>query len=119
MSSSYRNSGSVRWLEGSLREVQIGTMASEYKFNEEKDLLLKKISRLERNESREGANLEYLKNVLLEFFMHSDPSSQSHMFNAIAAILHFSPKEITRIRTQHPKWKIANHIPHPPSSALP
>ncbi|XP_032781701.2 GRIP and coiled-coil domain-containing protein 1 [Daphnia magna] len=93
-------------LEASLREMQMAFVTMEHKMAEQKQHLHEELARLERNQSREGANLEYLKNVLLEFFLHSDPSSQSHMFNAIAACLHFSPKEIQRVRSQHPKWKL-------------
>ena len=95
-------------------------VAIEHKGAEERHRLREEIVRLERNRSREGANLEYLKNVLLEFFLRSDPASQSHMFNAIAAILHFSPREIQRVRQQHPKWKAsiglapASSSPHSP-----
>nr|CAH0098978.1 unnamed protein product [Daphnia galeata] len=93
-------------LEASLREMQMAFVTMEHKVAEQKQHLHEELARLERNQSREGANLEYLKNVLLEFFLRSDPSSQSHMFNAIAACLHFSPKEIQRVRSQHPKWKL-------------
>lgn len=105
-------------LEGSLREMQMTFVNMEHKMAEQKHQLHEELARLERNQSRvEGANLEYLKNVLLEFFLRSDPSSQSHMFNAIATCLHFSPKEIQRVRLQHPKWK--STIPPPPPAAPP
>lgn len=109
-------------LEASLREMQMAFVTMEHKVAEQKQHLHEELARLERNQSREGANLEYLKNVLLEFFLRSDPSSQSHMFNAIAACLHFSPKEIQRVRLQHPKWKLnvtasaVVNYPLPPSS---
>lgn len=92
-------------LEASLREMQMASVTMEQKVAEQKQHLHEELARLERNQSREGANLEYLKNVMLEFLLRSDPSSQSHMFNAIAACLHFSPKEIQRVMLQHPKWK--------------
>nr|CAG4641620.1 EOG090X04IO [Eurycercus lamellatus] len=95
-------------LESSLREMHMSAVAMEHKVAEQKSHLHEELARLERNQSREGANLEYLKNVLLEFLLHSDPSSQSHMFNAMAACLHFSPKEIQRVRLQHPKWIFPN-----------
>jgi len=107
-------------LEATLRDLQMAMVAIEHKGAEERHRLREEIGRLERNRSREGANLEYLKNVLLEFFLRSDPASQSHMFNAIAAILHFSPREIQRVRQQHPKWKAsiglapASSSPHSP-----
>ena len=91
-------------LESSLREMQMTTVAMENQAAEQKRQLLQDVDRLERNQSRQGANLEYLKNVILELLIHPDASSQSHMFNAIAAMLHFSPAEIRRVRMKHSKW---------------
>lgn len=106
-------------LEASLREMQMAFVTMEHKVAEQKQHLHEELARLERNQSREGANLEYLKNVLLEFFLRSDPSSQSHMFNAIAACLHFSPKEIQRVRSQHPKWKLNVVLANPAAPLSP
>ena len=100
-------------LESTVRDMQMCAVTMEHKMAEQKQHLHEELARLERNVSREGANLEYLKNVLLEFFLRSDPSSQAHMFNAIAACLHFSPREIQRVRHQHPKWKL-NPVASPP-----
>lgn len=91
-------------LESSLRELQMSTVALEQKTADQKSQLHEEIARLERNQSREGANLEYLKNVILEFFVCSDSSSQSHMFNAIATILHFSPSEKQRVQAEQTIW---------------
>ena len=55
--------------------------------------------RLERCQSREGANLEYLKNVVLSFLESSSPSSKRHMLNAIGAVLKFSEDELDRVRS--------------------
>ena len=105
-------------LEATVREMQMANLTMETKVAEQKRHLHEEIARLERNQSREGTNLEYLKNISLEFFLRSDPASQSHMFNAIAACLHFSPKEIQRVRQQHPKWKLNPTSPpvNPPHS---
>jgi len=91
-------------LESSLRELQMSTVVLEQKTADQKSQLHDEIARLERNQSREGANLEYLKNVILEFFVCSDSSSQSHMFNAIATILQFSPGEMQRIQVEQTIW---------------
>lgn len=92
-------------LETTVREMQMASVTIEHKMTEQKRHLHEELARLERNQLREGANLEYLKNVLLEFLLRKDVASQSHMFNAMAACLHFSPKEIQRVLQQHPKWK--------------
>ena len=44
--------------------------------------------------SRETANLEYLKNIILHY-MSSDKTGKDHMINAIATVLHFSPHEVS------------------------
>lgn len=49
--------------------------------------------RLDRCQSREGANLEYLKNVILNFLLTKDMESKRHMVTAIGAVLKFSPSE--------------------------
>lgn len=54
-------------------------------------------SRLERSKSREGANLEYLKNVTLSYLTTSDPQSKKKMLNAIGAVLRFDDSEINLI----------------------
>ena len=44
--------------------------------------------------SRESANLEYLKNVTLEFMMSPSSSVKQQTITAIATILQFSPSEV-------------------------
>ena len=46
------------------------------------------------NRSRETANLEYLKNIILHY-MCSANVGKDHMINAIATVLHFSPHEVS------------------------
>lgn len=45
--------------------------------------------------SRESANLEYLKNIVLRFMMSTSYSVKQQMITAIATILEFSPKEVS------------------------
>ena len=51
--------------------------------------------------SRENANLEYLKNVILRYLLTDSESVRQQMVAAIATILEFSPQEviITRLFT--------------------
>lgn len=49
---------------------------------------------LERSKGREGANLEYLKNVTISYLTTSDPDSKKKMLNAIGAVLKFDDNEI-------------------------
>lgn len=50
-------------------------------------------TRLERCKSREGANLEYLKNVVISYIVSKDSDGKRHMMNAISAVLQFTPQE--------------------------
>ncbi|XP_065647583.1 GRIP and coiled-coil domain-containing protein 1 isoform X5 [Hydra vulgaris] len=64
------------------------------------NLLKEEIRSLERSRSRESANLEYLKNICLQYMLSDCPSKRKQMARAIATILYFSPSEIATIDTQ-------------------
>lgn len=91
-------------LEGGMRELQMNFLGKEEKYNDEIESLSDQISRLQRNTSREGANLEYLKNVVLSYMLSSSPSSRQHMLNAIAAVLKFSAKELDSVKLYNSTW---------------
>ncbi|XP_069697805.1 GRIP and coiled-coil domain-containing protein 1 isoform X2 [Periplaneta americana] len=84
-------------LECALRELQRVATTEEDKHREEVDDLKEEVARLQRCQSREGANLEYLKNVVLSFLLSSDSNCKRHMLNAIAAVLKFSSSELERV----------------------
>ena len=54
--------------------------------------------RLEACKSREGANLEYLKNVFINYLTTNDASSKRHMLNAISTVLRFTPEELNKVK---------------------
>ena len=56
-------------------------------------MLKEEIRRLDRTQSREGVNLEYLKNIVYRYMVATDPTGKQAIFNAISTILHFSPQE--------------------------
>lgn len=85
-------------LENSLRDMTKILAAERERHSEETLRLREAVARLERCQSREGANLEYLKNVVLSFLETSSPSSKQHMLNAIGAVLRFSEEELDRVR---------------------
>jgi GRIP and coiled-coil domain-containing protein 1 len=60
-------------------------------------ILEQQVERLDRSKSREGANLEYLKNVVVSFLETDDQEKKSKMLNAIAAVLKFDENEIKQI----------------------
>lgn len=80
-------------LEGQYRDCQRDATIEKERFKEVVRALKEEIDRLRRTQSREGANLEYLKNVVLAYLMSTDYAGKRHMLNAIAAVLHFTNAE--------------------------
>ncbi|KAG6445470.1 hypothetical protein O3G_MSEX003933 [Manduca sexta] len=80
-------------LEGQYRDCQREATIEKERFKEVVRTLKEEIDRLRRIQSREGANLEYLKNVVMAYLMSTDYAGRKHMLNAIAAVLHFTTSE--------------------------
>ncbi|KAL1395722.1 hypothetical protein pipiens_011044 [Culex pipiens pipiens] len=85
--------------EAALRQALHDKIASQEELHDRIAQLDEQIDRLERCKSREGANLEYLKNVVLSFLTSQDADGKKHMINAIAAVLKFSAAEMASIVT--------------------
>uniref|UniRef100_A0A1Q3FA25 Putative grip and coiled-coil domain-containing protein 1 n=1 Tax=Culex tarsalis TaxID=7177 RepID=A0A1Q3FA25_CULTA len=83
--------------EAALRQALHDKIASQEELHDRIAHLDEQIDRLERCKSREGANLEYLKNVVLSFLTSQDADGKRHMINAIAAVLKFSAAEMASI----------------------
>ncbi|XP_063383784.1 GRIP and coiled-coil domain-containing protein 1 isoform X2 [Cydia fagiglandana] len=80
-------------LEGQFRDHQRDATIEKERFKEVIRTLKEEIDRLRRSQSREGANLEYLKNVVMAYLLSTDYAGRRHMLNAIAAVLHFTARE--------------------------
>ncbi|XP_012706017.2 GRIP and coiled-coil domain-containing protein 1 [Fundulus heteroclitus] len=92
-------------LEEDLHQLQARLIANAERHEEETAELRGQLDKLVRDQSREGANLEYLKNVIYKFLTLQDASGRLQTLNAILTILHFSPQEkhdVTRL--QGPAW---------------
>ncbi|XP_011053371.1 PREDICTED: GRIP and coiled-coil domain-containing protein 1-like isoform X2 [Acromyrmex echinatior] len=85
-------------LEATLREQQREMFHMKEQQQEEIKRLKAHITRLEACKSREGANLEYLKNVFINYLTTNDVSSKRHMLNAISTVLRFTPDELSKIK---------------------
>ncbi|XP_018368088.1 PREDICTED: GRIP and coiled-coil domain-containing protein 1 isoform X2 [Trachymyrmex cornetzi] len=85
-------------LEATLREQQREMLHMKEQQQEEIKRLKAHITRLEACKSREGANLEYLKNVFINYLTTNDVSSKRHMLNAISTVLRFTPDELSKIK---------------------
>lgn len=91
-------------LETTLRELQVTASTKEEELHDQIDGMREEIRKCERDQSREGANLEYLKNVTYKFLITTDPQSKQQMLNAITTILQFSPQEKAVVHTQFKGW---------------
>lgn len=67
--------------------------------------LEQKVYFLEKMKSREGANLEYLKNVTISYLTTADTIAKRKMLNAIAAVLKFDESEMTLVNNYFGKKK--------------
>ncbi|KAM4782403.1 GRIP and coiled-coil domain-containing protein 1 [Cyanocitta cristata] len=93
-------------LEMQLHQLQGRALAEEDKHREEVAALRAEIQKNCRDKSREGANLEYLKNVVYRFLTLPDARGRQQTLTAILAILHFSPEEKLSIAksSAHGSW---------------
>ncbi|KAF6024206.1 GCC1 [Bugula neritina] len=82
-----------RDLEVELHDLRSNMSLKEDQHLEQLSVLKEEIRRLDRTQSREGINLEYLKNIVYRYMIATDPVGKQAIFNAIATILHFSPQE--------------------------
>ncbi|MED6269824.1 hypothetical protein CHARACLAT_003589 [Characodon lateralis] len=92
-------------LEEDLHQLQARLIASAERHEEETVELQGRLDKLIRDQNREGANLEYLKNVIYKFLTLQDSSGRLQTLNAILTILHFSPQEKHDVmKLQGPAW---------------
>lgn len=87
-------------LEDTIRDVH----HREEQSAEQIQLLKEEIRKLERNRSRESANLEYVKNVILRYLLTDSDSVRQQMVAAISTILEFSPQELSRVKRRSKGW---------------
>lgn len=83
--------------ESSLRQALQDSVKVKQEMFNRINLLEENVDRLERCKSREGENLEYLKNVVLSYLVSNDTDGKRLMLNAIGAVLKFNPSEMMSI----------------------
>ncbi|KAM6895587.1 GRIP and coiled-coil domain-containing protein 1 [Xenentodon cancila] len=92
-------------LEEDLHQLQAKLIANAERRDEEAAELREQLDKLIRDQSREGANMEYLKNVIYRFLTLQDGSGRQQTLGAILTILHFSPQEKQDVlQLQGPAW---------------
>ncbi|KFQ50561.1 GRIP and coiled-coil domain-containing protein 1, partial [Nestor notabilis] len=87
-------------LEMQVHHLQERILVEEEKHREEVSALQSEIEKNFRDKSREGANLEYLKNIVYRFLTLPDALGRQQTLTAILTILHFSPEEKQSITKQ-------------------
>lgn len=91
--------------ESALRQALQDKITSQEELHDKIQNLEEEVDRLERCKTREGANLEYLKNVIISFLSTRNLEGKRHMVNAIGAVLQFTPAEIKAINSLFQKSK--------------
>ncbi|KAL7643999.1 UNVERIFIED_CONTAM: hypothetical protein RMT77_006012 [Armadillidium vulgare] len=91
-------------LEKSMRDIQMNMIEKQQIMQDTIDDLMEEVERLKRNVSREGENLEYLKNVVLQYMTCVDGDSRLVILNAIAAVLKFTPEETKSVKNCLALW---------------
>lgn len=91
-------------VETTMREVQMAALVRQQAQQDTIEVLEEEVERYRRNVSREGENLEYLKNVVLQYMTSSDADSRQLMLNAIAAVLKFTSKETESVKKYNALW---------------
>ncbi|XP_055374804.1 GRIP and coiled-coil domain-containing protein 1 [Condylostylus longicornis] len=85
--------------ETALRQALQDKVTTQEELHDKISALEIEVDRLERCKTREGANLEYLKNVFISFLSTSSQDGKRHMINAISTILQFTPAESEAINS--------------------
>lgn len=80
-------------LEVEAHQLQERLLEEGERHREEVGALQSHIEKNARDQSREGANLEYLKNIIYRFLTLPDSLGRQQTLTAILTILHFSPEE--------------------------
>ncbi|XP_016355710.1 GRIP and coiled-coil domain-containing protein 1-like [Sinocyclocheilus anshuiensis] len=92
-------------LEEDLHQLQGKLIANGERHEEEVAELRCELDKRIRDQGRDGANLEYLKNVIYRFLTLHDTRGRQQTLTAILTILHFSPQEKQAVlKQQHHSW---------------
>ncbi|KAK7149558.1 hypothetical protein R3I94_009016 [Phoxinus phoxinus] len=89
-------------LEEDLHQLQGKLIAKGERHEEEVAELRSLLDKHIRDQGRDGANLEYLKNVIYRFLTLHDNRGRQQTLTAILTILHFSPQEKQVVLKQQP-----------------
>uniref|UniRef100_A0A914VNF1 GRIP domain-containing protein n=1 Tax=Plectus sambesii TaxID=2011161 RepID=A0A914VNF1_9BILA len=96
----------LRSAESSMREIQHASVTKDLQHYETIERLKEEIRALEGKLRlyREDANLEYLRNVFVQFIACDSVVGKRHMLRAIGSVLKLSQKEMHTIDKQQDSW---------------
>ncbi|XP_078409294.1 GRIP and coiled-coil domain-containing protein 1 [Cetorhinus maximus] len=87
-------------MEAVVRELEDSLLMEKEKHKEDVEVLQDEIQKYLRDKKREGANLEYVKNVTYRFLTLPDALGRQQTLTAILTVLHFSPQEKQNVMKQ-------------------
>ncbi|XP_077522217.1 GRIP and coiled-coil domain containing 88 kDa isoform X1 [Amblyomma americanum] len=96
-----------RDVESALRDLQRSVLLKEQKDAQEREALRLRLSQLEHMPGPDDSgkvNLQYLKNVVLQYLLCNEAPARKHMLNAIAVGLRFTPREAQLARQAVQAW---------------
>lgn len=96
-----------REVESALRDLQRSVLLREQRDAQEREALRLRLSQLESMPGPGDSgkvNLQYLKNVVLQYLLCSEAPARKHMLNAIAVGLRFTPREAQLARQAAQAW---------------
>uniref|UniRef100_UPI00398F5C04 GRIP and coiled-coil domain-containing protein 1 n=1 Tax=Pristiophorus japonicus TaxID=55135 RepID=UPI00398F5C04 len=92
-------------VEAVVHQLEDSLLMEKERHKENVEALEDKIQKHLRDQKREGANLEYVKNVTYRFLTLSDALGRQQTLTAILTVLHFSPQEKQNVmRLQASSW---------------
>ncbi|XP_078275784.1 GRIP and coiled-coil domain-containing protein 1 [Rhinoraja longicauda] len=87
-------------MEAVVHQLEDSLLMEKERHKEDVEALQDVIQKHLRDKKREGANLEYVKNVTYRFLTLSDALGRQQTLTAILTILHFSPQEKKNVMKQ-------------------
>ncbi|XP_038667558.1 GRIP and coiled-coil domain-containing protein 1 [Scyliorhinus canicula] len=87
-------------MEAVVHELEDSLLMEKERHKEDVEVLQDEIQKHLRDKKREGANLEYVKNVTYRFLTMPDALGRQQTLTAILTVLHFSPQEKQNVMKQ-------------------
>ncbi|XP_072418834.1 GRIP and coiled-coil domain-containing protein 1 [Chiloscyllium punctatum] len=87
-------------MEAMVHELKDSLLLEKERHKEVEEVLQDEIQKHLRDKKREGANLEYVKNVTYRFLTMPDTLGRQQTLTAILTVLHFSPQEKQNVMKQ-------------------